>query len=346
MRSAIPKPAHRLCGRPMVSFGLDALASVSLSKAVVVVGYGAERVRSSVLDHAPAGVDVVFAIQAQQKGTGDATAVGLSVFTAAEIDDDDADVVVLPGDVPLVRSATIAAMIDLHRSSSAGATVLTAKVPDPTGYGRVVRDRHGQVTNIVEHRDASPEELSIDEINTAIYCFKRSLLGPALRRITPANAQGEYYLTDVIAVLRDAGYPIVAHTADSPGETMGINDRVQLAEAEAELRRRTNRAWLEAGVTIVDPDNTYVDTTVQLGTDVTIFPGAVIQGSTVIGQGTTIGPRCHIVDCEIGSNSRLDSTSARGAFVGDNCQVGPFASLGDGAQVASLTVTGPLYAAP
>ncbi len=330
----------------MVSFGLDALAEASLSKAVVVVGHGADRVRSSVLDHAPSGVDVVFAVQAEQKGTGDAAAVGLSAFTAAEIDDDDADVVVLPGDVPLVRSATIAAMIELHRTSSAGATVLTAKMSDPTGYGRVVRDRHGQVTSIVEHRDASPEELAVDEINTSIYCFKRSLLGPALRRVTPANAQGEYYLTDVVAVLRDAGYPIMAHVAANPNETIGINDRVQLAEAEAELRRRTNRAWLEAGVTIVDPDNTYVDTTVQLGTDVTIFPGVVIQGSTVIGEGTTIGPRCHIIDCEIGSACRLDSTSARGAFVGDNCQVGPFASLGHGARIASGSVTGPLYAAP
>ena len=345
MMSAIPKPAHRLCGRPMVSFAIDALARVGLDKAVVVVGHGADRVRSAVIDHAPAAAEVVFAVQERQNGTGDAAAVGLSAFTASEIDDDAADVVILPGDTPLVTSETLAEMIELHRSSGAGATVLTAHMPDPSGYGRVVRDRHGQVARIVEHRDAAPDELAVDEVNTSIYCFKRSLLGPALRRINPVNAQGEYYLTDVIGVLREAGYPIMAHVCPNPGETMGINDRVQLAEAEAELRKRTNLAWLRAGVTIVDPANTYVDTTVSLGTDVTIFPGAVIQGDTVIGSGTTVGPRCHIVDCHIGTNCRLDATSARGATVGDGCEVGPFASLAPGATIAAGTVTGPLYAA-
>lgn len=345
MMSAIPKPAHRLCGRPMVSFGLDALAEVGLDKAVIVVGHGAERVRSAVVDHAPEGVQLEFAVQDRQNGTGDAAAVGLSAFTESEIDDEDADVVVLPGDVPLVTAQTLSELIDLHRTSGAGATLLTAQMTDPSGYGRVIRDRHGQVTRIVEHRDANEEELAVDEINTSIYCFKRSLLGPALRRITPVNAQGEYYLTDVIAVLREAGYPIMAHIAPRSAETMGINDRVQLAEAEAELRRRTNLAWLAAGVTIVDPANTYVDTTVELGTDVTIFPGAVIQGRTTIGSGTTVGPRCHVVDCTIGADCRLDATTATGASIGDRSRVGPFASLAPGATIPADTVTGPLYAA-
>ena len=346
MLSDIPKPAHRLCGRPMVSFGLDALAAVSLSKAVVVVGHGAERVRTSVRDHAPAGVEVVFAEQVSQNGTGDATAVGLDAYGAAELDDEDADVVVLPGDVPLVRPETIAQLVATHREEGAGATLLTALLPDATGYGRVIRDKDGRVLRIVEHRDAAPEELVINEINTSIYCFKRSLLGPALRRVTPANAQGEYYLTDVVGVLRDAGYAIAANVASDHTETLGVNDRQQLADAEAELRRRTNRAWLEAGVTIVDPERTYIDTTVQLGRDVTIFPGAVVQGATSVGAGTMIGPGCHIVDSVVGDGCRLEHTNAKNAAIADNCHVGPYASLQAGTELAADTVTGALYAAP
>lgn len=345
MRSSLPKPAHRLCGRPMVSFALDALADVSLSKAVVVVGHGSERVRSAVLDHAPEGVEIAFALQAVQRGTGDAAQVGLVELESDNPDDDTAVLVVLPGDAPLIRSSTIAALVDTHVSSGAGATVLTAVLDDATGYGRVLRDRDGRVSRIVEHRDATDDERLVREINTSVYCFTRTLVGPALRRVTPDNAQGEYYLTDVIAVLRDAGYSIAAHIG-AASETLGINDRAQLAAAEAELRRRTNAEWLRKGVTIVDPATTYIDTTVSLGEDVTVFPGVLIQGVTVIGNGSSVGVGSHLVDTTVGANVRIESTHSAGATIGDGAHVGPFAALGPDDHIAAGAVTGAHYGAP
>lgn len=345
MRSALPKPAHRLCGRPMVSYGIDALGEVGCSKVVVVVGHGAERVRQAVSDHKPDTVDAQFALQATQRGTGDATQVGLDGFTSAELDDDQALLLVLPGDQPLVRGDTIAALVATHVESGAAATILTALVPDATGYGRVIRGDDGKVLRIVEHKDASAGELAVNEINTSIYCFNRSLLGPALRRVTPDNAQGEYYLTDVVSVLREAGYSIAAHPGD-PDEMQGINDRAQLASAEAVLRRRINEDWLRRGVTIVDPEATYIDGTVELGEDVTVFPGALVQGRSVIGAGTSIGAGSHLVDTVVGARCRLESTRAHGASIGDDARVGPFAALEPGDEIADGTVTGPHYSQP
>lgn len=346
MRSALAKPAHRLCGRPMVSFGLDALAEVDCDRVVVVIGHGAERVRTSVGQFAPVDLRVNFVVQDEQRGTGDAVAVGLHGFTAAELDDEDADIIVMPGDTPLVRSSTIAALVAHHHAEGAGATLLTARVADATGYGRVIRNKHGAVARVVEQRDADPDELAIDEVNTSIYCFRRSVLAPALRRVTPVNAQGEYYLTDVVGVLSDAGYPIAALIADDAREIIGVNDRLQLAEAEAVLRARTNDEWLRAGVTIVDPRHTYIDVTVDIGTDVTIYPGAVLQGATAIGDGSVIGPGCHLVDTDVGRDARLDQTTSRGARIGDGARVGPYAVLEEGTKIPANTVTGPLYAAP
>ncbi len=330
----------------MVSYVLDALADVNVEKAVVVVGHGAERVRASVLEHAPESMDVVFAVQQRQLGTGDAAAVGLEVFTAAELDDEDAVVVVMPGDTPLIRPATIASLVEAHNREKAGATLLTAHLDDPTGYGRVVRGRGGRVERVVEQVDASPEERAIDEVNTSIYCFRRSLLAPALRRVTPANAQGEYYLTDVVGVLRDAGYPIAAVPAGDPGETVGVNDRVQLAATEAALRSRTNRAWLRAGVTLVDPDNTYIDTTVSLGEDVTIYPGSILRGATVVGSGAVVGPDTSLTDCAVGPGARVERSTCTEAAIDSGAHVGPYCCLGPGVRIGEGTVTGPFYAEP
>jgi bifunctional UDP-N-acetylglucosamine pyrophosphorylase/glucosamine-1-phosphate N-acetyltransferase len=346
MQSTLAKPAHRLCGRPMVSFGLDALAEVDCERVVVVIGHGADRVRTSVGQYAPANLTVNFVVQEEQLGTGDAVAVGLQGFAPSELDEDDADIIVMPGDTPLIRPSTIAALVDHHRAERAGATLLTARLEDPSGYGRVVRGRDGKVLRIVEHKDADSEERAIDEINTSIYCFRRSVLSPALRRVVPANAQGEYYLTDAVEVLRDAGYPIAALIADDAQETIGVNDRGQLAEAEAVLRQRTNEYWLRHGVTIVDPLHTYIDVTVDFGTDVTIFPGSVLQGDTRVGDGSVVGPGCHLIDTDLGRDVRLDQTTSRGAQVGDGATVGPYAVLEQGTKIPANMVTGPLYAAP
>lgn len=347
MRSSRPKPLHLLCGKAMVLYVLDSLADLALDRAVVVVGHGAERVTKK-LSESAASLPLEFVEQRVQRGTGDAVAVALTAFGNGDDDllDDGADVLVLPGDTPLLRPATVAALVEAHRSSQAAATVLTSMASDPTGYGRVVRGRDGQVVRIVEHRDATPEEREIREVNTSIYCFRRSLLAPALRRVTPDNDQGEYYLTDVVAVLADAGHTVAGVVCDDELETSGVNDRPQLAVAEAELRRRTNEAWLRAGVTMVDPPTTYVDTTVRLASDVTLFPGVVLQGSTVIGEGTEIGPGTRLVDCVVGARCVLEATVGRDADIGDDCVVGPFAALGPGAAIPSGTRTGAQYIAP
>jgi bifunctional UDP-N-acetylglucosamine pyrophosphorylase/glucosamine-1-phosphate N-acetyltransferase len=341
MRSTRPKPLHMLCGRPMLLYVLDALAELRLDRVVVVVGHGAERVTKKVQELADLRVE--FVEQPTQRGTGDALSVALTAFPDTWSDDE--DLVVLPGDTPLLRPATMAALVARHGADDAAATVLTTVLEDPTGYGRVVRGKDGRVLRIVEQRDATDEERAIREVNTSIYCFRRGLLAPALRRTTPDNAQGEYYLTDVVEVLASAGYMVDSEVAADAGEAQGVNDRLQLAVAEATLRERTNRALLAAGVTMVDPSRTYVDATVRIGPDVTLFPGTLLQGRTVIGEGAEIGPDAHLVDTVVGAGAVVEHSVAHDAEVGAGAHVGPYAVLQPGAEVAAGEATGPFYAA-
>jgi bifunctional UDP-N-acetylglucosamine pyrophosphorylase/glucosamine-1-phosphate N-acetyltransferase len=341
MRSERPKPLHRLCGRPMLMYVLDALADTDASRAVIVVGHKGEWVTKKMQEHTHQ-LEIDFVEQRVQRGTGDAAMVGL---VGLPDDEDDGDVILLPGDAPLLRPSTLARLVRHHRDSGAAATVLTARMEDPTGYGRVLRGPDGRVRRVVEQRDASEEELAVDEVNTSIYCFRRSLLSPALRRVEPANAQGEYYLTDVVEVLVSAGHAVEAVCADDPAETQGVNDRMQLAAAEAELRRRTNESLLRSGVTMLDPQSVFVDTTVAVGRDVTLFPGVILQGATTIGDGCEVGPNTRLVDCRVGADSVIEQTTARSARIGDRATVGPYAVLGPGSEIASDRVTGPFYTA-
>ena len=342
MRSSRPKPLHLLCGRAMVLYVLDALPTREIDRAVVVVGHGAERVTKKLMEDG-SGLRLEFVEQHTQRGTGDAVAVGLTGLHADDMGDDD-DVIVLPGDTPLLRAETIAELVAEHRLSEAACTVLTTRMPDPTGYGRIVRvGSEERVARIVEQADATPDEAAIDEINTGIFCFRRSLLSPALRRLEPDNAQGELYLTDVVEVLAEAGHKVVSVLAEDPAETQGVNDRAQLAEAEADLRARTNREWQAKGVTMVDPTSTYVDHAVVLAPDVTIFPGAILQGRTSIGAGSEVGPGCHLVDCTVGEHTVLEHTIGRLSEIGSDCHVGPYAVLEPGTHLASGTRTGPFY---
>ena len=343
MRSTRPKPLHLLCGRPMVLHVLDALAELEVERVVVVVGHMAERVTKTLLERAPSNIAIDFVEQHVQRGTGDAVSVALTGFP--DEDSDDGDIVVLPGDTPLLRPPTLAALVRAHRQADAAASVLTARIEDPTGYGRVVRDRNDRVARIVEEGDATPEEREIDEINTSIYCFRRSVLAPALRRLSPENAQGEYYLTDTVAVLHDAGYNVISMVVPDPMEAAGVNDRAQLAVAEAELRDRTNERWMRRGVTMLDPERTYIDASVELAPDVTLFPGTLLQGNTVVRAGAELGPDVRLVDCVVGERAVVEQTVGRQAEIGDDARVGPFASLQPGARVAPGTVTGPFFAA-
>jgi bifunctional UDP-N-acetylglucosamine pyrophosphorylase/glucosamine-1-phosphate N-acetyltransferase len=344
MRSSRPKPLHRLCGRPMLLYVLDSLRECAVRRAVVVVGHGAERVTKKLQEHQP-DLQLDFVEQHRQRGTGDAVSVGLTGFSHEEIDVSDGDVLVLPGDTPLLRPSTVSALVEEHRRADAACTVLTAHMPEPRGYGRVIRGREGRVTRIIEEADASDEERAVDEVNTSVYCFRLGVLSPALRRLQPTNAQGEYYLTDVIEVLHDAGYPVAATAAEDHRDTQGVNDRLQLATAEAELRRRTNESLLRQGVTLVDPARTYVDATVRIAGDVTIFPGSLLQGHTVIGAGAEIGPDTRLIDCVVGEQAVIEKTVGRDAGVGSGAVVGPFAVLEPGSQVASGARTGAFYTA-
>ncbi len=345
MHSSRPKPLHLLCGRAMVLYVLDSLAGCEVGRAVVVVGHGAERVTKKLLDAAP-DVPLEFVEQEVQRGTGDAVGVALTAFSSEELDDVNADIIVLPGDTPLLRAQTISALLATHQSTDAACTLLTARVSDPTGYGRIVRGRDDRVDRVVEQADASEAQLAITEVNTSIYCFRASVLGPALRRITPENAQGEYYLTDVVEVLASAGYRVSAVVAEDALDTTGVNDRLQLAAAEMELRRRTNEAWMRKGVTMVDPGRTYVDTTVQFDADVTLFPDTILQGSCVIGAGTELGPNTRLVDCRVGARSVVENSVGRGADIGDDVRLGPFAVLEPGAVVSDGARPGPFYTSP
>jgi bifunctional UDP-N-acetylglucosamine pyrophosphorylase / glucosamine-1-phosphate N-acetyltransferase len=347
MRSSRPKPLHRLCGRPMVLHVLDALSELELQRAVVVVGHGAERVTKTLVEHTATLDSVVpllveFVEQHVQRGTGDAVAVALTAFPDDD-EDDGGDIVVLPGDTPLLRPPTLAALVRAHRQAQAAATLLTAEVGDPGGYGRIVRGKDNRVARIVEQADASDAEREIHEVNTGIYAFRRSVLAPALRRLSPDNAQGEYYLTDIIGVLHDAGYPVTSLLVGDSMEVAGVNDRAQLAVAEAELRDRINERWMRRGVTMLDPERTYVDTSVSLARDVTLFPGTLLQGSTVIATGCEIGPNSHVVDSVVGERATVANSVVRSAEIGAEAVVGPYATILPGARVAPGTVTGPYF---
>lgn len=344
MHSDRPKPLHRLCGRPMILHVIDALAELDVDRAVVVVGFEAEWVMKALGEQAPGKPELYFVEQSVQRGTGDAVAVALAGMPDVFGDDiDESDVLVLPGDTPLLRPPTLAGLVRAHRSADAAATILTAILAEPYGYGRVVRDREGVVARIVEEDDATEEERAIAEVNTSIYCFRRSDLAPALRRLSPENAQGEYYLTDTVAVLHDAGYPVTALVLADATEAAGVNDRAQLAAAEAELRDRTNERWMRRGVTMIDPERTIIDAGVVLDRDVTLFPGAMLSGSTRIGAGAEIGPNSHLVDTTVGPGAWVTQTTARSAEIGEGARVGPFAVLEPGTRVAPGAVTGPFW---
>ncbi len=342
MRSERPKPLHRLCGRPMVLHVLDALAELELDRVVVVVGHEAQWVAKTLAEEAPSTLRIELVEQEIQRGTGDATAVALTALP----DDEDADVVVLPGDTPLLRPPTLAALVRQHRGTEAAATLLTAVLDAPTGYGRVVRSGEDQVDRIVEQADASEEHRGIDEVNTSIYCFRRSLLPPALRRLSPTNAQGEYYLTDVVEVLSGAGYPVRAMVVDDPVETAGVNDRAQLAAAEAEVRDRINERWMRRGVTMWDPERTYIDTTVELSPDVALLPGVVLRGACVIGPGVEIGPDSTLIDSVVGEGAEIRYAMCERARIGARSHIGPFAALGPGAVVADGETVPPFESWP
>ena len=325
MRSELPKVAHRLAGRPLVVWVVDAVAALAPEEVVVVVGHRAENV-ADLLAAEEWAVPVRTVLQPEQRGTGDAVGCAL-----ASLDPGRRDILVVPGDMPLIGSHTLREMVARHDGDDTAVTLLTAFLDDPQGYGRVVREMGGSVARIVEEADCAPDQREINEVAVSTYVFSEESLRVALDRLRPDNAQGELYLTDAIAAL----FPDVDAVAGGAEEVMGINARVQLAEAAARMRRRVNERWMREGVSIVDPDRTYVDACVELAPDVTLLPGCVLEGRTRVGSGTTVGPDTRLVDAVVGSGCALAYSVVRESEIGDGADVGPYASLRPG------TVLGP-----
>lgn len=316
MKSALPKVLHEIGGKPMVQHVLDAAHIAGANKKVVVVGFGAECVETTL------GNQAEFVVQAEQLGTGHA------VMQAREyLQDFDGTIMVLCGDTPLLKGETLKKLFAEHKSAGAAATVLTAHMPNPTGYGRVIRDASGQVLKIVEQKDANSRELAVNEINTGIYCFERAALFDALQNINCDNMQGEYYLTDVIGILATAHSKVWAVQVDDYQDTLGINSRMQLAEAEKIVRRRKLVELMDSGVTIMDIDSTFIDQAVTIAADTVIYPFTWIEGNTEIGRNCKIGPNSRIENSSIGDNTTLHFVYAHDCKVGNDAIIGPYVHL-------------------
>jgi bifunctional UDP-N-acetylglucosamine pyrophosphorylase/glucosamine-1-phosphate N-acetyltransferase len=313
MRSTLPKVLHATCGRPILGWVLEAAREAGASRLVVVTPPDADEV------HALLGDDAIAAIQPEARGTGDAVRCGM-----AALQDFEGDVLVVTGDTPLIRGELLRDVVQTHRAGRAVATLLTAHVPPPNDYGRVVRDQTGSVDRVVEARDAAPAVLELTEINTGFYAFDAAALRGALQELRPDNAQGELYLPDVLPILRGRLGHIVGHVTDDVVSTMGVNSRVDLAEAERHMRLRLLKAHMLAGAGIVDPETTFVEHGVELEPDCLIHPFTVLRGTTRVCAGAEVGPHAVLVD----------------AVVGEDAKVGPFCYLRPGARLAERAKAG------
>jgi bifunctional UDP-N-acetylglucosamine pyrophosphorylase/glucosamine-1-phosphate N-acetyltransferase len=327
MRSSTPKVLHPLAGRPLVEHAVRAVAGLAPDHLVVVVGHS----RAAVVEHLD-GVTttldrkVTTAVQAEQKGTGHAVSCGLAELPGPLT----GTVIVTYGDVPLLETETLKALLAEHTGSGNAVTVLTSVVEDPAGYGRIIRDADGAVVEIVEHRDASPEQLEIAEINSGIYAFDAAVLTDGLSRITAHNAQGELYLTDVLGIARSAGKRVGALVCVDAWQVEGVNDRVQLARLGAEFNRRLLEHWMRAGVTITDPASVWLDAGVELARDVVLRPGVQLQGSTSVGEAAIIGPDTTLANVTVGEGAKVIRTHGSDSAIGAGASVGPFAYLRPG----------------
>ncbi|MFD6680827.1 bifunctional UDP-N-acetylglucosamine diphosphorylase/glucosamine-1-phosphate N-acetyltransferase GlmU [Micromonospora parva] len=332
MKSTLPKVLHPLLGRTLLGHVLSAAAPLGADRTVVVVGHGADQVRAHLSEVAP---DATPVLQAEQLGTGHAVRIALDA-----VPDGAGTVVVINGDVPLLRPETVGALVTAHEEAAAAATVLAAAVPDPSGLGRIVRDADGRLEQIVEERDADATQRGIREINAGIYAFDAVRLREALGKLSTDNDQGEEYLTDVFGLLRSAGEPVAVHVAVDHVETLGCNDRVELATLRRLLRDRINEAWMRTGVSLLDPVTTWIDVTVALDRDAVVDQNTQLRGSTVVGAGAVIGPDVTLIDTVVGPGASVIRSHADGAEVGAGATVGPYAYLRPAARLAEKSKVG------
>lgn len=334
--AALPKVLHPVCGRSLLAHVVAACRDLAPEQLVVVVGHG----REAVVEHlATVDPDARTAVQERQNGTGHAVRVALDSLAADNLSPT-GTVLVTYGDTPLLTAATMRLLLAAHAAAGNSVTVLSAEVPDPTGYGRIVRAADDSVAAIVEHRDATVEQQAITEINSGVYAFDAKLLGQALARITTDNGQGEEYLTDTVAILRAEGNRVGAVIAADHREILGINDRVQLAAARRILNDRLLDAAMRAGVTVVDPATTWLDITVTAEPDVLIHPGTQLHGLTHLAAGAEIGPNCTLTDTVVGERARVSNTTADRAEIGPGAVVGPYTYLRPGTRLGPRSKAG------
>lgn len=331
MKSKLYKVLHPVCGKPMVQHVVDHIGTLNVERIVTIVGHGAEMVKEQL------GEQSEYVLQAEQLGTAHAVQQAEPILGTLE-----GTTLVVCGDTPLIRPETMKALFDYHTSQNAKATILTAVASDPTGYGRILRDVKGNVAQIVEQKDATEEQRKVTEINTGTYCFDNQALFEALKLVKNDNAQGEYYLPDVIEILQKQGEIVSAYVTDCFDETLGVNDRFALSQAEEIMRARINERHMRNGVTIINPATTHISADAVIGSDTVIQPGCVIEGNTVIGEDCVIGPNSHIVNSTIGCATTIHSSVVLDSTVGNETAVGPFAhlrpasSLGDHVKVGNF----------
>jgi bifunctional UDP-N-acetylglucosamine pyrophosphorylase/glucosamine-1-phosphate N-acetyltransferase len=336
MKSQKAKVLHELDGRPIIVHVIQTARSLQPQKIYVVVGHQAAEVEAAVRAEVSQNELVSFALQAKQRGTGDAV-----LSARAELENSNSTLLVMSGDVPLVRAETLSKLIEHHNSSNAVCTILSVKLENPTGYGRMVRNDEGRFTRIVEQKDASDDEKQIREVNSGIYCFDTVKLFKALERVQPANQQQEYYLTDAPAILLADGEKIEVFLINDSREVSGINSRAELAEFENLMRRRTVRGLMLDGVTFIDPSHAYISSEARIGRDCVIHPDVVIEGKTVIGEGCVIQSGSRISNSSIGNNVTIkDHCVILDSTVESSCSVGPFAHLRMGAYLEEGSAVG------
>jgi bifunctional UDP-N-acetylglucosamine pyrophosphorylase/glucosamine-1-phosphate N-acetyltransferase len=328
MKSQKIKILHRAAGRPIIDYVLDLAAEVCARPPVVIVGHQREDVQQYIGERAR------FAVQDPPKGTGDAAMKAQPLVSAR-------NVLILSGDVPLARVETLRRLLDEHARQKNALTMLTMRPADPAKYGRIVRAGDGSVLRIVEAKDATDDEKRIDEVNAGMYVFDAAHLFDNLQRVTPNNAQGEYYLTDVVAMIRDEGKRVGAVVVDDELEALGVDSRAQLARAEAEIQRRVVETLMREGVTFRNPATVVIDSTVSIGADSVVYPFVTLEGTTTIGRDCVIEPNVHLVDTTIGDDVHVKTgTVADDAVVGDNASVGPYAHLRPGTRLGKHVKVG------
>ncbi|MFD1531115.1 bifunctional UDP-N-acetylglucosamine diphosphorylase/glucosamine-1-phosphate N-acetyltransferase GlmU [Pseudonocardia aurantiaca] len=330
MRSSVPKVLHPIAGRSLLGHAVHAVAALEPEHLVVVVGHGREQVRDTVEGlSAELARPVLTAEQEKRLGTGHAVRCGIDALPAGVT----GPILVTYGDVPMLEPATLTELLREHAGSGAAITLLTTELPDPSGYGRVLRESDGTVTRIVEDADATPEQRTVREVNSGVYAFDGEFLTTALGRLRSANSQGELYLTDLVQIAHDDDTDVRAVPCPDGWQVRGVNDRVQLAETHAELNRRLLQQWMLAGVTVVDPASTWLDVQVRLEPDVVLHPGTQLHGATSVAGGAEIGPDTTLTACEIGAGAVVVRTHGTGALIGPGASVGPFAYLRPGTRL-------------